>query len=98
MRISSIELFWIAIQDGMRDFGGWDLTEADLRFRVLPRVNLRGAGLQRADLYGADLCGANLGDADLRSANLEKANLADAWLGRISPAPRYIRPTSLART
>jgi uncharacterized protein YjbI with pentapeptide repeats len=75
MPLSSVELFWTAFQDGMRDFGGWDLTEADLRFRVLSRVNFHGAGLQRADLYGADLCSANLGGADLTSVDLEGAVL-----------------------
>ena len=82
-----------------RDFRGWDLTEADLRFRVLPRVNFRGAGLQRADMYGEDLCGANLGDADLRSANLEKTNLEDAWLaGANLSGATQVLPTLLART
>jgi uncharacterized protein YjbI with pentapeptide repeats len=71
MPLSSVELFWTAFQDGMRDFGGWDLTEADLRFRVLSRVNFRGAGLQRADLYGADLGGADLTSVGLEGAVLE---------------------------
>lgn len=82
---------------GERDFGGVNLSGADL-FRVnlsganlsgvsLSGANLSGASLSWANLSGVSLSGANLSGADLFRANLFRANLSGADLPHYQIVP-----------
>ena len=50
------------------------------KYKIKPRVNLRGTDLKGTDLRGAKLKGADLRETDLRSANLNNADLRDTDL------------------
>ena len=65
----------LAYETGHRDFSGWDLREANLKW-----ANLQGINLKSADLREANLKWANLTDADLKRADLREANLKWAYL------------------
>lgn len=65
---------------GQRDFHGWDLASASLRYSLLGEILLTDADLHDADLEGADLHSADLSHAHLNRANLVGANLHDANL------------------
>ncbi|NJK99184.1 MAG: pentapeptide repeat-containing protein [Spirulinaceae cyanobacterium SM2_1_0] len=72
-------------ENGIRNFGAFDLNEADLKNinlsgAVLSRANLKVANLSGADLSRADLCDASLHVARLSAANLSGANLSRARL------------------
>jgi uncharacterized protein YjbI with pentapeptide repeats len=64
-----------------------DLSQANLQYADLSKLDLRGASLfhtnlTRADLSSADLREANLTRANLEGANLKEANLTGANLTR----------------
>jgi uncharacterized protein YjbI with pentapeptide repeats len=70
---------------GTRDFGGIEVSSADLRNANLHGVNfcdsiLQDAALAYANLGGANLVGADLRRSDLRWTNLGGANLSYARL------------------
>lgn len=65
---------------GENDEDRADFSECNLRYALLPGVNLYGANLRGADLFCADLFRADLTKADLTGANLHEANLYHAML------------------
>lgn len=60
---------------GIRDFGGFDLHDADLREANLSGQNFTGATLDGADLRGADLTHAHFVNVSLRGAKLNNCRV-----------------------
>ncbi len=63
---------------GENDEDRADFSECNLRYALLPGVNLYGANLRGADLFCADLTKADLTGANLHEANLYHARLRGA--------------------
>jgi len=80
-----------------------DLSQANLQYADLSKLDLRGASLfqtnlTRADLSFADLREANLKGASLERANLREANLAGANLRRANLKGAYLGGADITGT
>lgn len=80
------------------DLHGIDLTQLQIPYAQLQRVNFSDTVLAAADLTHADLTQANLTGADLTRANLAGANLAGADLTRANLTSANLTVADLTST
>jgi len=87
-----VEEFLNKYSQGIRDFTGVNLTEANLS-----GINLSGANLSEANLSISNLSGANLSQVNLTQAKLNVARLSGANLTQANLSGAILNVANLAR-